>query len=384
MPIFARLAAAPFLALLAVLLAGGLVTPAAAQDFFEAPRPFVVERACDATRSIRGAADPTPLTVGTTYEARGVNRREAPTHAFVRVGDANKWVALDCGRLAEAAAGAAGAGAAAGAGGPAAAPTTGPRCLPFFDDLDNPIPRPAVVGGRADITPRPPRLDDFDRALMATCGPAGKVVPRTEFAAMMRAHPAVLARLRAFTGGRVFADRPVASDDAVYLADLTEAWFALKGFDHIVCGEPNEPARGGGKTIGGLHFHGRFLQLQQSGEACRMDNYDQNEVVDGVIYTMGVEMRAAGGAIARHARKGYGLTLGGEDLLKVVTRAFADNPTPSTESTACLLPVTDEGKAFTAVFVRRAAGIRTFFPDATPNGRGERRNPPCAGPVDLR
>jgi hypothetical protein len=67
-----------------------------------------------------------------------------------------------------------------------------------------------------------------------------------------------------------------------------------------------------------------------------------------------------------------------------VTRAFAENPTASPESAGCLLEVSDDGHDFTAVFVRRASGIRTFYPDATPNGPGEQQNPACARRIEAK
>lgn len=248
----------------------------------------------------------------------------------------------------------------------------GNKCLPFFDDVDNPVK--VKVGGNVDISPPAPALNAFDQAVNTTCGKAGKVVSRDEFKGLFQQHPDVLQRLMAFTGNKVFADRPARSEPAPYLQDLTDAWFNIKAFDHIFCGEPGEEGK-----IGGLHFHGRYLQLQQSGEACRMNNFRQNEVVPGVIYTMGVEMLTADGQIARHSTKGYGITLNAEDIFKIVTRAFAENPTPSRDSTACLLPVTDDGKQFIAVFVRRANGIRTFYPDATPS----RDEPSCTQAIST-
>lgn len=372
----------------AVVLAAALVLfsmrQSPAQERFREPRTFLAERSCEATRAIRGG-DPVTIEAGVAYPARGINKKDGPTHVLIEAGGQLKWVALSCGRIEDANASTAAKGddgdvsAAAQKGATGADAVTGQSCLPFFDRIDNPIPRAAAFGGRADITPPPPRLDDFDRALMATCGPAGKIVAAAEFKALMGAHPAVLERVRAFTGGRVFAGHAALRTSEDYLSDLTEAWFAIKAFDHIFCGEPNPSGEG----IGGLHFHGRYLQLQDSGEACRMPNYHQNEVVPGAIYTMGVTMKAANGVLARHARKGYGLSLSGEDILKVVTRAFAENPTESAESQGCLLPVADDGLAFEAVFVRRASGIRTFYPDATPNGPGGKPNPPCAGAVTL-
>ncbi len=358
---------------------------AAAQTFFDAPRDFVVERACEATKSVRAATDPTALALGTVYSARGVNRPNDPTHAFIRVGSESKWVALTCGRFSGPTGGAPGASVVPPP--PAASTRVTPEratpetCLPFFDDNDDKVE--VNVGGLVDITPKPPTLNAFDRALNATCGAPGKVVAADEFKNMMRANEAVLDRVRAFTNGRVFADRPARTSAEDYLSDLTDAWFKVKAFDHIFCGEPSTGGNGGGK-IGGLHFYGRYLQLQESGQACRINNYRQNEVVPGVIYTMGVTMLSADGRMVRDARKGYGLTMSGEDILKVGTRAFAENATPSADSKACLLPLTDDGQNFTVVFVRRAAGIRTLYPDATPNGRGSReRTAPCATRIDL-
>ncbi len=365
-----RIGALVALAAVSGFMAGS--TPSSAQEFFAERREFILDKSCDATRTIRTQADPSPLAAGASVAGRGVNRRAGPTHVFVVVGNANKWLDLGCGHFAD---GLDALGTAAADGRPS--PGRQAQCLPFFDDEANPVT--IGHGGTIDMTPKAPSLDAFDVALNDVCGAPGKVTTRDEFRGLMRAHPGVLDGLRAFTGGKVFAARPASATAEAYLADLTDAWYEVKAFDHIFCGEPN-PAATGGK-IGGLHFRARYLQLQRNGDACRMSNHAQNEAVEGVIYTLGVHMKNASGRLVPDATKGYGLTLSGEDILKVVTRAFAENPTPSAGSTGCLLPVEDDGRAFKAVFVRRAAGIRTFYPDATPNGRGDRINPPCAATV---
>ena len=367
-PHIGRVAAA---AVAAAVLAGAITPPAAAQTFFEARRDFRLEKACDATRTIRTKTEPSPLEAGSVVEARGVNRADNPTHAFVVIGDQSKWLDLACGIFMD-------DQPAADPGVVDDRPGRQPACLPFFDEVDNPVP--VGFGGTADITPKKPELNAFDKAINAVCGAPGKVVAQDEFKLMLRAHPAVLERIRTFTAGKVFADRPQRSDNETYLSDLAEAWFAVKAFDHIFCGEPN-PASGGGR-IGGLHFHGRYVQLQEQGHACRMNNLRQNEVVPGVVYTMGVVMKNASGRFVKDARKGYGLTLSGEDILKAATRGFAENPTSSGESQGCLLPLTDDARQFTTVFVRRKAGIRTFYPDATP-GRGGKPTPPCSAALKL-
>ncbi|MDX2157049.1 MAG: EndoU domain-containing protein [Hyphomicrobiaceae bacterium] len=355
------------IAIAATSLLLALTTAAApAQDFFEAARDFIVDKPCESYRTVRTKADPQPLEVGKTYIGRGTNRRDNPTHAFIRIGKDNRWVELTCGHFA----------ASSQAGEPR--PQDGPRadsrtCLPFFDS-DAKLDR-VKVGGLVDVAPPAPVLQPFDTQITDVCGSPGKEVTRDEITSLLRSSPEVLARLKAFTRSKVFADRPARADTDAYISDLAEAWSANHGFTHIFCGEPGA----GTGRIGGLHFHARYLQLQKNGEACRMSNFRQNEVVPGVIYTMGVLMKNASGRFVQDARKGYGLTLSGEDLLKAVTRAFSENPGASAStSNACLVSIKDDGHQLTAVFARRTTGIRTFYPDATPNGE------PCAAPINLQ
>ncbi len=229
-------------------------------------------------------------------------------------------------------------------------------------------------GGVQDITPVPPVLSEFDRAVNQVCGEPGKAVSRAEFQQLMNDHPQVLAAIQDFTEGKVFGSRPTLRDTAAYLEDLTDAWFNIHGFDHIICAEPTA-----GGSIGGFHFWGRYLELQQKGLACRLPNLSRAEVIPGVIYTMGAKIKVDGG-VASSPVKGYGLTLSAADILKAATKAFAENPTASTKSKGCLLPLEDDGREFITVFVRRAGGIRTFYPDATPDTN---RNPDCKAEIVL-
>ncbi|MEZ5477065.1 MAG: EndoU domain-containing protein [Thiolinea sp.] len=93
-------------------------------------------------------------------------------------------------------------------------------------------------------------------------------------------------------------------------------------FTHVFCGEPSL-----GGPIGGLHYVGRYLQLQQSGAICRMDNLRQNEVPDRGDLFDGRDHTYPEQGMARSSIKGYGLTLSAEDiLLKAATYAFVNNP----------------------------------------------------------
>jgi hypothetical protein len=332
-----------------------------AQVPFSEPREFVVEKPCKAYAAIKKKTQAKALEVCKTYTALGENKQQGPTHAFIQLGGKNKWVDLNCGHYTD-----------TNAPNSKCNPKPDANCLPFFDNIDNPVK--IKVGGTVDMTPPAPILEPFDQAINATCGAAGKVVSEEEFKTLLRNHPDVLQRIMAFTNRQVYANRPARESTENYLADLTEAWFSIKAFDHIMCGQPEA-----GKAIGGLHFHGRYQQLQQSGEACRLNNLNMNEAVSGVLYSMGATMKAVNGGSAKSPIKGYGLTLSAEDILKTATRAFVENPTQSSESTACLQSVSDDGKQFTMVFVRRASGIRTFYPDATPAAS----DPACKATIDL-
>ncbi len=66
--------------------------------------------------------------------------------------------------------------------------------------------------------------------------------------------------------------------------------------------------------------------------------------------------------------------------ITLMTKAIVDNTTQSTRNDACILQVQDDGKNFKMVFVRKATGIRTLYPDATPSTSA----PACRGVVAIR
>jgi hypothetical protein len=235
---------------------------------------------------------------------------------------------------------------------------------PFFDTVNNPVSGLKYpVGVPTDATPVPPTLDAFDQAVVNVCGTPGKKVSRTEFQTLMANNPTTLASIKTRMG--------VSSNvsDTTFLNTLTDIWFNAEGFNHVLCGEPVS-----GGSIGGLHFVGRYLQLQNQGLAGRLDNNaSREEIVPGVIYTIGVKMIVNGGT-SQSSIKGYGYTLSAEDILAIAGYAYARNPNASSTSQACNLPVSDDGNTFTTIFVAKTNGIRTFYPDATPSSG----NPTCA------
>ncbi|QLE57472.1 EndoU domain-containing protein [Nostoc sp. TCL26-01] len=235
--------------------------------------------------------------------------------------------------------------------------------VPFFDNINNPVSGLAY-GSPADVTPPAPTLNAFDTAVVNLCGTPGTVVSRTGFQTLLNNNPTVLANIKAYVGGYLKIGR---TSDADFLADLTDVWFNVAGFDHVFCGEPVQ-----GGSIGGLHFVGRYVELQNKGLAGRLDNNTfREEVVPGVVYTMGVVMKVGTGT-AQSTIKGYPYTLNAEEILSIASLGYKNNPNTSTTNQVCHLNVTDQGNTYKAVFVRREGGIRTFYPDATPGS-----NPDC-------
>ena len=350
-----------------------------AQSFFSEPVAFKVSKTCKASTNTKGSKGLLTVRAGQSFQALGENAPTAGKFVYLDTDGTRRWLPLSCGSYASSkppfadVQGSAGAQTpGSNAGSTPTTTTTIAACLPFFDTQNNPV---KLKNGTADVTPPPPAIDAFGLAVNQVCGPAGKATSRAEFVKLMKAHPSVLADVMRFTSGKVFGGQTATTNPDTYLQDLVKAWYDVHAFDHIFCGETE-----GEKKIGGLHFVGRYVQLQKTGEACRLPNTSSNEVVPGSVYSMGVKMKKLNGQFITHEIKGYGLSLSAADILKVATRALAENPTKSSASTACLQRLNDGSERYTTVFVRRKQGIRTFYPDATPDKAGTQ---PCKAEWSL-
>jgi hypothetical protein len=234
------------------------------------------------------------------------------------------------------------------------------RLLPFFDAVNNPVTVGFPRNQSVDITPLPPSLSAFDRKVLDTCGAFGSSVSTVSLRRLFTDSPEVVSRIRTAVGGEIFPGR---DSDQQFRDDLLTIWSDRAGFAHIFCGEDD------GQKIGGLHFVGRYLQLQEQGIAGRLaNNGNQEEVQVGEIYTLGVEVRLPNRTI-RDRKKGYSYVSSAEELLTEATQAF--KRFPATTKQACLNTVRDPDadQPFKAVFVKTNRAIVTYYPDATPSDR---------------
>lgn len=325
------------------------------------PGTFTATRTCPATRAIRGE-NPGNLSVvkDQTYEMIGFNSAERK-YVLVKVPNAQperRWVDATCGQFQ----------ANSATVKPPARDRPAPRpnsaLLPFFDQVNNLENYRFPANQKADITPPPPTLTAFDQAVLKTCGSIGTKLKASDFKQLMSNHPDVLQQIQAAVGGELTPGR---RSKAAFLEDLTAAWSNREGFEHIFCGELESADK-----IGGLHYFGRYLQLQTENLGGRLsNNRDREEVVPGVVYTMGVKIQR-GNQVWTDTIKGYPLVTNAQELLLEATKAFKAQ---GSATGACLLKVQDSPtqQSYTAVFVKDQSGIVTFYPDATPSGKSCRR-----------
>lgn len=215
--------------------------------------------------------------------------------------------------------------------------------LPFFDRQDE---------GAADPAPPPPGVTPLDQAVLDLCGAFGARPRAAAFRRMLDqadVAPEVAAIQAATMPG---------STRTAFKAELSAAWFKAGGFVHVFCGEP------GRRTLGGLHFAPRYLELQQEGLAGRLPRQACGDIeIVPPIYTFGVRYRLPDGRLQEACPKGYALGLTAADILADGLNALH----ASRRGDMCLANVAPrEGRPFKAVFVARGGGIRTFYPDATP------------------
>jgi hypothetical protein len=226
-------------------------------------------------------------------------------------------------------------------------------CAPFFDD------DPATA-----YQPSAPALDPFDRAVLRACGPIRGRVSAEEFETLVLDH---LPRIRP----RLPADWRELDDGAIH-SKLAAIWLAGNGFDHVFCGEWEKG------RVGGLHFRGRYLQLQREASACFRVT-DRLERDADRIYAIGVAS-ADGAEFA--PIKSYALAQSALDVLALGTAGFSACCGPGADwrpygdrfGHQVFIP-SDEGG--TSIMNRLVCGTRdrtstanaaltTLYPDATP------------------
>lgn len=169
-------------------------------------------------------------------------------------------------------------------------------CEDFFDN-----------DGATDSKPSPPKLDNFDRAVLRACGRLGGKVTGREFRQLIYDHYDHIMR--------VMKPHPLGwlrKTKYEIINELHRIWTLHGGFTHIFCGDWD------GGSIGGFHDRGRYLQLQMEGKACYFKS-PLEDVLPNYVYTIGVE---SADRLYRHKIKGYSLNKSSMDLFIFTTKAY--------------------------------------------------------------
>ncbi len=242
--------------------------------------------------------------------------------------------------------------------------------LPFFDATETwellSFPR----GEAVDASPKPPKMTDFDREVLKTCGAFGSAVDSEQVRSLFVKHPEIVAQIKDSVGGNVLPRKNMRGrrlPSPLFFEELVQVWTAQNAFEHVFCGQVK------GNRITGLHFAPRYYELQQKGIAGRLPNNErQEEVVPGAVYTVGIQAKVKG-RVLTDAKSGYYY---GRDALEILidgTRAHQQfNINSGANNAVCLYQVRPIGEesvpyAFPSVFVKNDRGIVTLYPDVTPN-----------------
>lgn len=212
-----------------------------------------------------------------------------------------------------------------------------PELVPFFD---------AVEQGSPDRTPPPPILSPFDEAVQDLCGAWGGMIEKKDFLSLLNRFPQESKTIRELGQG-------------IESANLAQLWFGRDGFRHVFCGEPE------GRTLGGMHWVGRYLQAQREGWAGLMETCERQEIAPPV-YTIGTVYRRPDGSLGRKCPGGYAYSESAMDILAEVTRAAVQ---AKRRDGVCIGEGMYPGGTFPMVVVIEGGAIVTAYPDVSPPGQ---------------
>ena len=167
------------------------------------------------------------------------------------------------------------------------------------------------------MTPPPPPLDAFDRAVLEVCGPWGSVPRAAAFRAMLD-RPDLAADVDAiYTAlGRGLGERRTDLDG--FKSALTRVWFDQSGFEHIFCGEPGTGRSAGSITAAAISScRSRAMAGQMTRAECRITE------IEPPVYTFGVTGTADRERADRQGLpQGLPADLSARDILIEATLAF--------------------------------------------------------------
>lgn len=194
-----------------------------------------------------------------------------------------------------------------------------------------------------------PTTTKFDELALKKCGDWGSAIVKEDLDILFSGK--VLQHLY------VNLDKSVITKNAdidAFKKELVTVWLQNTAFEHVICGEPT-----GSHVLGGLHYVGRYLDLQKNHWGGLNDSCAAQEIRDPV-YTIGVDFLNSYGDMTVKCPSGYNWNMNVIDILLEGTKAFKEaSKNHSTEKFACTY--TNENN-FHFTFVAKEGAITTFYP----------------------
>lgn len=225
---------------------------------------------------------------------------------------------------------------------------------PFFDE-----DRTVFGFLGVDITPQPPKLDALDEKVLNLCGEFGSRPAREDFIRLVEQAQREVRLLE-----RIYADlelQKAGIEPAAFRQKFIDIWTKREGFQHIFCGELSR------KGLGGLHYVGRYYQLERQGKiGLAVDKLERcvPEVEEGLVYTVPVKYKKRDGQTETDCRTGYGYELNAYRMFLQGTRAYLSSQEYVADKSryVCRYTVNSASgaKYWTALVIQEGA-IRTFF-----------------------
>ncbi|MBQ4874848.1 MAG: EndoU domain-containing protein [Rickettsiaceae bacterium H1] len=267
---------------------------------------------------------------GKKYKIILSNTRKILQYLNVEVSDAypkNRWIERSCGTV-----------------------KTDEQFMPFFVH-DNPKKNQQTF----------PTITNFDKTALEQCGYWGKHVRRKDLESLFSGEPLLF--LYEKLNHSVITKN---ADVETFKKELTDIWVKSNGFQHIICGEPGHRRNNKNNQLGGLHYVGRYLELQDKNWGGLNTNCKRQNI-KFPVYTIGIDFLTPNGNIHTKCPSGYNYQQSVSDIILKGTKAFKKarkNNNFSTNSRNAACTYNSAGMNYT--FVTRNNAIVTFYSNLKP------------------
>ena len=217
----------------------------------------------------------------------------------------------------------------------------GRQFIPFFRDGSNDSIIRSLPRSVRNAIPDAPMMTKFDEEVLNLCGGLGTDVDKAGFIRLLndpKLQGDVDEIYRFLDGTLGGGDKKLSIGE--FKEKLAEIWFEAGAFRTVMCGVVRGPGRDcecGG--LAGLHFSGRFLQLQKMGVAgISLDDRCTyfGPLVSGRVYKVPLIFFDTNG-FGMKCDEGYVYGLNSQEIIKFGTKLYVSQNVSSGENLNCVI-----------------------------------------------